>query len=135
MQLGVALADRVEVGGVELGGADLAALDEPDRVLGGEAQGVDDRAHVVGGTRNRPPSARGRVPQHVLERQRRVRLVLGPGVDEVERMRGRRDVGEIELGHLRDRVEDRAELVRQALDLVLGEVEAREPRHVEHLIA
>ena len=135
MQLGIALADRVEVRTVELGGAELAALDEPERVLGGEAQGVDDRARVVGGTRKRLPSAAGAFRSTSSSGSDPVWLVIGPGIDEVERMRGRRDVGEVELGHLRDGVEDRPELARQPLDLVLGEVEAREPRHVKHLIA
>ena len=135
VQLAVALADRVEVRGVQLGGRDLAALDEPDRVLRGEPQTVSTtRAHAVGGTRNMSPSRGGRVREHVVERQRLVRLVLGPRVDEVERMRRRRHVREIELRDLRDGVEDRAELVVSRSTSSSRQVEAREPRHVEHLI-
>ena len=41
MELGVALPCCCRVGGVELGRGDLAALDQPECVLGSEAQGVD----------------------------------------------------------------------------------------------
>ena len=50
-------------------------------------------------------------------------------------MRGRRHVGEVELGDLRDRVEDRVELLPEALDLVLAQLEARELRDVQHLLS
>jgi len=50
-------------------------------------------------------------------------------------MRRRRDVVEVELRHLGDGVEDRAQLRGQPLDLLVGEVEVREPGDVEHLIA
>ena len=50
-------------------------------------------------------------------------------------MRGRRDVGEVELGDDADRVEDRAELLGEALDLLVGQREAREPRDVEHFVS
>ena len=63
-----------------------------------------------------------------------MRLVLRPGVHEIEWMRRRRDVGEVELRHLRDGIEDRAELARQALELVVAQVEARKARDVEDLL-
>src|SRR5215471_5291957 len=50
-------------------------------------------------------------------------------------MRGRRHVVEIELRHLRDRLEDRVQLRAEAVDLVVGEREPGEPRDVEHLFA
>src|SRR5512134_867218 len=50
-------------------------------------------------------------------------------------MRRRRHVGEVELGHLRDGLEDRAQLLREALDLLVGQVEPREPRHVEDFVS
>ena len=50
-------------------------------------------------------------------------------------MRGRRHVGEVELGDLPDRVEDRAELPRQPLDLVVRQVEPGQPGDVEHILA
>jgi len=46
-------------------------------------------------------------------------------------MRRRRDVVELELGDLRDGLEDRAQLLLQTRDLVLAEVEPREARDVE----
>ncbi len=49
-------------------------------------------------------------------------------------MRCRRNAGEVELGHLGDGVEDRGELGRQPVDLVLAQVEAREPRDVHHRV-
>ena len=58
MELAVALADRLEVGGVELGGGDLAALDEADRVLRGQSQRVDHRVLLAGdGSRRAEPGS------------------------------------------------------------------------------
>ena len=74
-----------------------------------------------------------RVLEHALERPRRPRLVVAPDVDDVERVRGRRHVVELELGDRRHGLEDRAELLREALDLLLGQREARESRDVQHL--
>jgi hypothetical protein len=48
-------------------------------------------------------------------------------------MRRGRHVPELELGDDADGVQDRAELAGDALDLVVGESEPREPRDVEHL--
>ncbi len=59
MQLGVPLADRIEVRTVELRGGDLPALDEPEGYLRRQPQGVDDGGHPVGGTRNMSRSAAG----------------------------------------------------------------------------
>ena len=56
VQLVVALADRVEVRGVQLGGRDLAPVDEPDRLLGREPQRVDHGRHAP----SAPPLARAR---------------------------------------------------------------------------
>ena len=77
----------------------------------------------------------GRVRERLLAGQRRARLVLVPDVDEIERMRRRLDVGEVELGDLADGLEDRAELLPHALDLVLGDLEARQPRDVQHVFS
>src|SRR5262245_29718173 len=49
-------------------------------------------------------------------------------------MRGRRDVGEVELRDLADGLEDVAQLQLEPRDLVLGELEARERRHVQYVI-
>ncbi len=59
MELAVPLSDRVEVRRVELGGGDVSPLDEADRLLGGQAERVDDGTHPVGGTRNESPSRAG----------------------------------------------------------------------------
>ena len=50
-------------------------------------------------------------------------------------MRRRRHVGEVELGDDADRVEDRAELLGEALDLLVGQRQPREPRDVEHFVS
>src|SRR5207244_9024340 len=76
----------------------------------------------------------GRVRQRVLERQARARLVLGEDVDEVERVRRGRDFLEVELGDLADRLENRAQLLAKALDLLVRQRQPREPRDVEHLL-
>src|SRR5215213_2864635 len=75
-----------------------------------------------------------RVREHVVEGQARVRLVLRPRVRDVERVRRRRHVREVELGHLRDCLEDRRQLLCEAPDLVLRQLEPREPRDVQHLV-
>src|SRR5439155_4520898 len=94
----------------------------------------------------RTPASRRRHPERAVLRRRRVRqrdvaverrarLVLGEHVDEIERMRGRRHVVEVELRDLADRLEDRSELPLEAFELILGEREPRELRDVEHLIS
>jgi hypothetical protein len=50
-------------------------------------------------------------------------------------MGGRRNVREVELGHLRDGVEDVVELPFEPLDLVLAQLEAREVGDVQQLFA
>ena len=134
MELAVARADRVEVRGVELGRGHLAALDEPERVLRGEPQRVDRGAHAVGGTRNRSRSAAGALRRTSSSGSES----CGSSSAQTLTRSSGCDVGgtsgEVELRHLRDGVEDRAELARQPLDLGLGEVEPRQPRHVQHLL-
>jgi len=46
VELGVALGDRVRVRAVQLGAADLAALDQPDRFFGSQSQRVDHATPV-----------------------------------------------------------------------------------------
>ena len=77
----------------------------------------------------------GSVREDVVERERGARLVLVPDVDEVERMRGRRHVGEVELGDDADRIEDRSELLGEALDLLVGQREPRKPCDVENFLS
>src|SRR5262249_6979749 len=79
-----------------------------------------------------PVLGKRRVREHDLARQRRPRLVLGEHVHQLERMRRRRNVGQIELRHLRDRVEDCAELLAEPLELLLGQLQAPEPRHLDN---
>ena len=77
----------------------------------------------------------GRVRERVLDGKRRARLVLGPDVHDVERMRGGLDVREVELGDLADRLEDRAELRLHGLDLPLGNLEPRQAGYVEYVFS
>ena len=48
-------------------------------------------------------------------------------------MRGRRHVGEVELGDLADGLENRAQLLLEPRDLLLGEIELGELGDVQHL--
>ena len=50
-------------------------------------------------------------------------------------MGGRRHVGEIELGDDTDRIEDRSELLGEALDLLVGQREPRKPRDVKNFLS
>ena len=120
MELVVARADRFEVRGVELGGETSRRSTSPSAssAVSVSVSTTPVTRWAAPGT-GRPPTP-GAFAEDVLERERRVRLVLGPDVDEVERMRGRRHVREVELGDLGDGVEDRAELAGQPLDLVVG---------------
>ena len=63
-----------------------------------------------------------------------MRLVLGPDVDEVERVRGRRHVGEVELRTFEtaSRIAPSSPVSRSTSS---REVEPREPRDVEHLLS
>src|SRR5262245_28442355 len=64
-----------------------------------------------------------RVRERDVEREARERLVVGPHVDERERVRGRLDALEIELGDLPDGLEDHVELLAEALDLLVRQRE------------
>jgi hypothetical protein len=50
-------------------------------------------------------------------------------------VRRRLDVGEIELGHLAHRVEDRSELLAHVVDLALGNLEARQAGHMQNVLS
>ena len=117
---------------MELGAGDFLALEQAECLLDRQSEGVD---HAVGGTLKRSASRAGAFAKTSSSGSDGPRLVLGPGVHELERMRGRRHVGEIELAHLRDRLQDRAQLAGQALDLLVGQLEARQPGDVEHFLA
>ena len=98
VELVVPLRDRLEVRGVELGRRELAPIDEADRILGREPQRVDGSSHhAVGGTRKRSPSRAGAFAKTSSRLKRLARLVLVPDVDDVEGVRRRRNVREIEL--------------------------------------
>ena len=49
-------------------------------------------------------------------------------------MRGRRHALEVEFGHLPDRLEDRAQLPAEPLDLLVRQRQPRELRDVQHLV-
>ena len=54
---------------------------------------------------------------------------------DLDDVRRRRDALEVELADLLDVVEDAGELAAHPLDLLVGELEAREPRDVQDLVA
>src|SRR5919108_3834187 len=74
----------------------------------------------------------GGVRQRLVDRETRPRLVLRPDVRELERMCRRLDVRQVELGDLSHRLEDRAQLTREPLELVLGQLQPGQRRHVEN---
>src|SRR5262249_47119342 len=76
----------------------------------------------------------GRVAKRLLPGKRGLGLVLAEDVDEVERVRGRLDIREVQLAHLPDRVEDGGKLRPEALDLVVRQREPRQPRDVPNLL-
>jgi len=80
------------------------------------------------------PSRSGAFASASSNRQAGTWLVLRPDVDHVQGMRRRRNVGEIELRHLRDRLEDVVQLRAEALELVLAELEARQVRNMEEFV-
>src|SRR5207247_11318034 len=67
-----------------------------------------------GGDPEQVALAVGSVCKGLLDRKRRPRLVVGPSVDEVEGVRRRLDVRQIELGDLADRFENRVQLLAKA---------------------
>ena len=93
------------------------------------------RAIYAGGVRKRSPSRSGAFAKTSSERQARMGYVLGPRVRDLERMRGRRNAGEVELSDLRDRFEDRRELLLEASHLVVGQLEPGEPSDMQDLFA
>ena len=135
MELAVALVDRLQIRGVKLRGGDLAPLEEAVRLLGGQPKRVDYCRHAPGAPRKRPPSASGAFARTSSRESESRRDIVVPHVDEIERMRGRRDLLEIELGDDADRVQDLVELAREALDLLGGERKPREPRNVLHVFS
>ena len=119
-----------EVRRVELGGGGVAQREEVVRLAGRQAQRVD---HGVGTPNDRPPGLS--VGERVLERQRRLGLVLAEGVDDVERVGRGLDPRQVELRDLADRLEDGGELLRETRHLFLGQAELRELRDVQHLLS
>src|SRR5919201_285812 len=75
------------------------------------------------------------VRERLVDRERHPRLVLGPDVDHVERVRRRFDAGEIQLRNLTRALAERVERRPQTLELVVRQLEPRQVRHVEHFVA
>jgi len=125
VQLAVARVDRSAVGVEQLSAAHLLAREQahraPRRSTGACRCSCGRHPEVVVITVRR-------VGEDLVAGQRRAKLILAPRVRDLQRVRGRRHVGKIELRHLRDRLEDRRELLLEAPDLVVGQFEAREPR-------
>ena len=99
-----------------------------------------DRSRVPGGSSGGRYAeevvlAVGCVPERLVGLERGTRHVVAPDVDEVERVRRRRHVLELELGHLRDGGEDVVQLHAEALHLLVGESKPREVRDVQNLIS
>src|ERR1700736_619705 len=69
----------------------------------------------------------------LFDRQRGARLVLRPDVDDVERVRRRLDLAQIELRNLADRLQNRVQLPAEPPELLLGQLEPGEPGYVHNL--
>ena len=72
--------------------------------------------------------------EQLLARPRLARDVLAEHVDEVERVRGRRHVGEIERRDAADVIEDAGELARKRLELVRLQRDMGERGCVAHVV-
>src|SRR5205823_9797690 len=70
-----------------------------------------------------------------LTRQTCARDIGAQGAGQLDDVRCRRRVAQIELGDAGDVIEHRRQLARHGLDLVLAQREAREARDVQNLIA
>ena len=119
VQLAVPLVDRAPVGLPELGAADLLSRRRRAASYARQPQRVDHR-EPPGGTLKNEPSRSGAFASASSTESDWLRLVLGPDVDDVERVRGRRHVGEVELRDLRDRRDDVVQLRAEALELVVA---------------
>jgi hypothetical protein len=71
------------------------------------------------------------VGERLLPRKRGTGHVLCPDVDQVKRMRRGLDIREVELADLSDGFEDRAQLVADAVDLLVRNFQSRELCDVE----
>src|SRR6185436_1834012 len=101
-----------------------------EHVMPPTASLLDDPGHaeeVAGGVR--------RIGQHVGERQGRARLVLAHHIGEGHRVRGGRDAGGVHRAELVDIGEDIAQLRLHADQVLRGELEPRQPRHVLDVLA
>src|SRR5581483_7017631 len=63
------------------------------------------------------------------------RDVVGQDVDEIERVRRRLDSREVELGDFSDRLQDRGQLLAHPLELLVGQLQPRQPRHVDDVFS
>src|SRR4051794_15220487 len=77
----------------------------------------------------------GRLLEDDVAGQARPRLVVAQRVRDLDDMGRRGDVVGVQLRDLLDGVEDLGELAGHAADLVVGELEPREARDVEDLLA
>jgi hypothetical protein len=77
----------------------------------------------------------GRLRERDLARQAGPRLVGAQRVGDLDGVRGRRDAVEVELADLLDVLEDVRQLIGDLGDLLIGELQTRQPRHVQDLLA
>src|SRR5919109_557987 len=107
-----------------------------------------DRAGTGTSSRNASPRGRSprrdaegvvlpvrRVRERLLDVQGQVRLVLGPDVRERQRVLRGLDLREIELGDLPHCLEDRVQLAREPFELLVGQLEPRQPGNVHHFVS
>ncbi len=81
-----------------------------------------------------PAGRVGRLLEHPFAVEAGFGLVASQDIYELDHVRGRLDVVELEGGDPLDVVEDARELSGHRLDLSLGKLEAREPRDMEDLL-
>src|SRR5207249_2516181 len=76
-----------------------------------------------------------RVGERIVEQQRGPRYVRSKDVHDRQRMRGGRHVRQVELRDLADRGENVIQLLGQAADLILAQIELRERRYVQDVLS
>ena len=141
-QVGVELVagGRLGVGVEVLVGGDLPRLDPPDRGRGAELDQLSrigaGLAHACGEGTRKAPSAGSGAFSSARSRGRLGSGVVGSqDVLELDHVGRRLDAVEVERGDRVDVLEDPEQLLGHPLDLVLGELEPREPGDVQDLLA
>ncbi len=113
---------------------DLACLLRAGPDLGRDADRRHGASPRIGGTLNRPLSAAGAAASTSSRSRHGRHDVFAQHVHERHRMGHRLDAVEVERLDVGRVIEDRRELIGVVLELVVGQVEPREARHMRDLL-